>query len=201
MMQMRLLLAVFSVTAVSISNQEPAGARGIEATRRGGVVVVCRHGITDPAEEDEQTLRYDDPATQRRLSAAGERQAGDMGTAFRALRIRAVQLIASPMQRATRTAELAFGQVQRDSAWHTRGEYYGGWKHDRRAQALGDPVTGGVRVIVSHAGTMYSMLPSLRGALQVGDCVVVRPQGASRYEVIEVVPWRSWGEAAARIQQ
>jgi phosphohistidine phosphatase SixA len=195
MTQRLAVLALCAATAVSVRPQDPAGTQGIEAARRGGVVVVCRHGMTDPAEEDEQTLRYDDPATQRRLSAAGERQAGEIGNAFRSLRIRVVQVVASPMQRATRTAELAFGQVQRDSAWHTRGEYYGGWKHDRRAQALSDSVTAGIRVIISHAGTIYSMFPSIRGGLQEGDCIVVRPQGQSQYEVIEVVPWRAWVEA------
>jgi phosphohistidine phosphatase SixA len=191
-----LILLFFAAGAVNVGAQQPKGALGIEAARRGGVVIACRHAITESADEDEQTLSYDDPSTQRRLSAEGERQAADLGKAFRVLRIAVAEVIASPMQRARRTAELAFGQVRLDSIWHTRGDDYRGPKRQRRSEVLGRPVESGTRVIVSHIGTMYSVLPSIRGELDEGDCVVVRPRGRARYDIIEVVPWRSWLQAA-----
>jgi phosphohistidine phosphatase SixA len=191
-----LILLLLAAGAASASAQQAKGAPGIDAARRGGVVVVCRHAITESADEDEMTLRYDDPSTQRRLSSAGERQAAAIGEAFRKLRIPLAEVIASPMQRARRTAELAFGSVRLDSTWHTRGDNYGGPKRERRAELLGRPVERGALVIVSHIGTIYSVLPSISGQLEEGDCVVVRPQAGSRYEVIEVVPWRAWLEAA-----
>jgi phosphohistidine phosphatase SixA len=188
-----LLVAALATSAVA---QQPKGVLGIDEARRGGVVIACRHAMTASADEDEKTLRYEDPSTQRRLSAEGERQAEALGKAFRDLRIPVGEVIASPMQRTRRTAELAFGGAQLDSNWHTRGDYYGGPKRDRRSEMLGRPVDGGTRVIVSHIGTMYSVLPSIRGELEEGDCVVVRPRGGSQYSVIEVVPWRSWLRAA-----
>jgi phosphohistidine phosphatase SixA len=190
------ILLFVAAGAVNVGAQQPKGALGIEAARRGGVVIACRHGITESADEDEQTLSYDDPSTQRRLSADGERQAGALGKAFRVLRIPVAEVIASPMQRARRTGELAFGQVRLDSIWHTRGDDYGGPKRQLRSELLGRPVESGTRVIISHIGTMYSVLPSIRGELNEGDCVVVRPRGGAEYDVIEVVPWRSWLEAA-----
>jgi phosphohistidine phosphatase SixA len=190
------ILLFVATGAVSLGAQQPKGALAIEAARRGGVVIACRHGITESADEDEKTLRYDDPSTQRRLSAEGERQAAALGKAFRMLQIPVAEVIASPMQRARRTGELAFGQVQLDSTWHTRGDDYGGPKRRLRLEVLGRPVESGTRVIISHIGTMYSVLPSIRGELDEGDCVVVRPRGGARYEVIEVVPWRLWLEAA-----
>lgn len=177
--------------------QELEGARGIAEARRGGVVIACRHAATESADENEETLKYDDPSTQRRLSARGERQADSLGKAFRDLGISATEVIASPMQRARRTAELAFGAAQLDSSWHTRGTFYGGPKRARRLEMLGLPVERGNRIIVSHIGTMYSVLPSIEGQLDEGDCVVVRPGGASQFDIIEVVPWRSWVTAAA----
>lgn len=183
--------------AASATAQQPKGALGIEEARRGGVVVACRHAKTESVHEDERTLEYDDPSTQRRLSAEGERQAEALGKAFRDLQIPVREVIASPMQRTRRTAELAFGVAQLDSSWHTRGNYYGGPKRERRAEMLGRPVDGGNRVIISHIETMYSVLPSIRGELEEGDCVVVRPRGGSKYEIVEVVPWRSWLRAAA----
>jgi phosphohistidine phosphatase SixA len=186
------LLAPATATA-----QELKGARGIREARRGGVIIACRHAATESADENEQTLRYDDPSTQRRLSERGERQADSLGKAFRALGIRVSEVIASPMQRARRTAELAFGAAQLDSSWHTRGDNYAGPKRDRRLETLGLPVERGNRVIVSHIGTMYSVLPSIQGQLEEGDCVVVRPRGASQFDIVEVVPWRSWVTAAS----
>jgi hypothetical protein len=44
---------------------------------------------------------------------------------------------------------------------------------------------------------MYSVLPSIRGQLEEGDSVVIRPRGGSKYEIIEVVPWSSSVRAAA----
>jgi phosphohistidine phosphatase SixA len=188
-----MLVAAVATNAVA---QQPKGALGIEEARRGGVVIACRHAMTESADEDEKTLQYDDPSTQRRLSEEGERQAGALGKAFRDLRIPIGEVIASPMQRTRRTAELAFGRAELDSSWHTRGDYYGGPKRELRLEILGRPVHGGNRVIFSHIGTMYSVLPSIRGELEEGDCVVVRPLGQSRYDIVEVVPWRSWVQAA-----
>jgi phosphohistidine phosphatase SixA len=192
-----LLILVFAANAAApLSAQQPKGALGIEAARHGGVVIACRHAMTNSADENELTLRYDDPSTQRRLSARGERQADALGKAFRALQIPIAEVIASPMERARRTGELAFGQVVMDSTWHTRGDDYGGPKRQRRLEVLGRPVQRGNRVIVSHIGTMYSVLPSIRGELDEGDCVVLRPRGGENYDIVEVVPWRAWLRAA-----
>jgi phosphohistidine phosphatase SixA len=194
-MRHHLAIVLLAIGAANLVAQEPKGAVGIKAARRGGVVIACRHGITDSANENEQTLRYDDPSTQRRLSAEGERQAAAIGKAFRDLRITVAEVIASPMQRARRTGELAFERVQLDSAWHTRGENFEGPKRQTRAEQLGRLVERGNRVIISHIGTMYSMLPTITGQLQEGDCAVVRPLGGSKYEVIDVVPWQAWLQA------
>jgi len=189
-------LLALAACAASAGAQQEKGALGIATARRGGVTIVCRHAITDAANEDEMTLRYDDPSTQRRLSAEGERQATAIGEAFRKLQIPVTDVIASPMQRARLTGELAFGTVRLDSTWHTRGTNYGGRKLELRTEMLGRRVERGARVIISHIGTIYSVLPSVGGQLEEGDCVVIRPDGGTRFEVIEVVPWRAWLRAA-----
>jgi broad specificity phosphatase PhoE len=199
------LLLVIAAGAVAVRGAlvaaQPPGAAAIEAARRGGVTIVCRHGITDSFSENEMTLRYDDPATQRRLSPAGERQADSVGRALRALGVPVTEVVASPMDRAQRTAALMVPdgpRVRLDSAWHTRGESYGGPKLDARAALLATPpsVPRGDRLIVSHVGTINSVIPATRGRLEEGDCVVVRPGGAARFEVVGIVPWRAWLDAA-----
>jgi phosphohistidine phosphatase SixA len=160
------------------------------------VVIACRHAMTERFDENEMTLRYDDPATQRKLSPRGEWQSDAMGQAFRALHISIGEIIASPMQRARRMAELAFGPPELDSSWHTRGSDYSGPKRVSREDRLTGSVSGGNRLIVSHLGTMQNAIPEIRGEFQEGDCIVLRPASDRRYDVVGVIPWRRWLNAA-----
>lgn len=195
---MRVAAALLLLLPAAAQPPRAPVAAAIDAARKGGVVIACRHGITGSTDENEATLRYDDPSTQRRLSGEGERQAASLGRAFRALGVSATEVIASPMDRARRTAELMFGRARLDSAWHTRGEDFTGWKMTARVAALATPVPRGNRVVVSHLGTLGSALPVVRGGLEEGDCVVVRPLGGTRHDVVGVVPWRAWEGAARR---
>jgi phosphohistidine phosphatase SixA len=176
--------------------QTPNWQSALAAARAGGVVIVCRHGITDSSDENEETLSYADPATQRRLSAAGEKQAESMAKAFRVLGIRAEEVIASPMQRARRSAELMFERVVLDSSWHTRGTNYSGWKRERRLTLLSTTPAHGNRIIFSHIGTIYNVIPRIQGQLEEGDCAVLQPTTSS-FDVVGVIPWRAWIAAAA----
>lgn len=169
--------------------------KAIEAARRGGVTIACRHGITDGSQSDAAVVRYDDITTQRRLSAEGEAQSIALGRAFRDLRIPVGDVIASPMQRARRMAELMFGSVIIDSIWYTADDNYGGPRRDARARALAESMDGDVRIIISHQVTLLSVLPTARGKLEEGTCVVVRPSG-SGFDVVGIVPWTDWIRAA-----
>lgn len=187
------LVMLFSLVA---SPQSETAAAAIDAARKGGVVIACRHGSTNPSDpEDETTLLYDEPSTQRRLSAAGERQGQEVGMAMRELGIRFAEVIASPMQRTRRTAELMGGEVKVDSLWHTRGDNYEPKRAARRF-VLGQPVSNGNRLIVSHVGTLTSVL-QFRGSMAEGDCAVVRPLG-DRYYVIGLVPSAAWSKHQRR---
>lgn len=188
---------VAALPSATWAQQQLETSAAIEAARRGGVVIACRHGITDQRQgENETTLRYDDPTTQRRLTADGERHASAVGEALHALGVRATEVIASPMERAWRTAELMFGSATRDSTWHTRGDTPSDAQVAARRRALATPISGGNRAIVSHVVTLQSVLAT-RGSLQEGDCIVARPTGTG-HEVIGQVPWRAWMDAAAR---
>ena len=167
----------------------------MRAARDGGVVLLCRHAITARMREVEP-VDYDDISTQRLLSDEGERQAQTMGRAFEALGMVPTEVVASPMHRARRTAELMFDRpAVIDSAWHTNGNDFSGPPMHRRAQVLQTPVEGGNRLIVSHIGTMRSALGRSPGEVEEGDCVVVRPK-PDGHEIVGVVPWRTWLRAA-----
>ena len=187
-----LLVASLSL-ATSACAQSSSAA--IEAAQAGGHFVVCRHAITNDFREREP-VDYDDPATQRQLNAEGERQSVRLGEAFERLGLSFTEVVASPMHRAYRTAELMTeGTVRRDSIWHTNGSDYEGPANQARLQALRRPVPDGSVLIVSHIGTMASAIPEARGRVGEGDCVVVRP-GEGSHTVVGVVEWEAWLEAA-----
>lgn len=188
------VMAGMVVGSVSPAGAQEEVARAIEAARAGGVTLVCRHAITDSSHREQEPVDYDDPATQRRLSPEGERQSRSLGEAFRALRIPVDDVIASPMQRARRTAELMFGRATIDSTWHTNGSDYGGPPLEARRRMLRSPPAT-VRLIVSHIGTMGSVLDGIEHRVAEGDCVVLRPT-SDGFTIVGVVPWRSWLLAA-----
>lgn len=178
----------------SHGSQDSETAKAIAAARRGGTIIVCRHAITGSTSEVEP-VDYDDPSTQRLLSAEGERQSEAMGRALQRLGIQVTKVIASPMQRARRTASLMFGRPPViDSIWHTNGSDYGGPPRARRAHVLATPVPSGNHVIISHIGTMTSVIPEAEGNVDEGDCVVIQP-AAETFDVVGIVPSRSWSSA------
>jgi phosphohistidine phosphatase SixA len=174
-----------------VRGQDESVVAAIAAAREGGAILVCRHGITDSFSEREP-VDYDDPSTQRRLDERGEAQSRRIGEALARLGVEVTSLVASPMQRARRTAELMFDRAPLiDSIWHTNGSDYTGRALDARRQFLSRRVTHGNVLVVSHIGTMTSVLPGIDGGVGEGDCVVVRPRGEG-HDVVGVVPWQAW---------
>jgi phosphohistidine phosphatase SixA len=195
---MRVVIALYGAFALFL----PSELSGQDATaviamaRNGGLAFICRHAITDQTFNEVEPVNYADSLTQRRLSAEGARQSRDMGEAIGALGIPVGEVVASPMHRALRTAELIFGRATIDSAWHTNGSDYSGAPLERRRRVLSLPIDRGNLFIISHVGTIGSVLPGTADRLEEGDCVAIRP-GAAQFETIGVVPWRAWIRAAS----
>jgi hypothetical protein len=103
------------------------------------------------------------------------------------------------MQRARRMAELMFGRVTIDSIWYTADDNYGGTRRDARNRALAEPTGRDVRIIISHQVTLLSVLPTARGRLEEGTCVVVRPSGEG-FDIVGIVPWTDWIRSAGNEQ-
>lgn len=172
---------------------QDATDRAVEAVRAGGVTLLCRHAATDSFNEREP-VDYADPSTQRRLSPEGLAQSDSMGAVLRRLGIRLGEVVSSPMDRAIGTAErIAPGHELRiDEAWHTNGSDYGGPPRNRRQRQLAEVVVG-VRLVVSHIGTMSSVVPEVRDGVGEGDCAVVRGNGEN-HDYIGIIPWARWME-------
>ena len=171
----------------------PVGTSNTDFTladaRAGGLVLACRHAITDRTRRDAQRVDFADPATQRVLSATGEAQARRLGEVIRSRRIPIGDVLASPYARTRDSAVLAFGRVEE------RRELFGGGQQKRRTirEWLSTPPSDATnRVLMTHQGVLYSALPGVeRGSIREGDCVVVRPGGGS-FTVLERMGPDEW---------
>jgi phosphohistidine phosphatase SixA len=195
-MRWEILLCSAFAAAIPAGGSGQDTAAAIEAARSAGFAIVCRHAITDHSHNEVEPVNYADSLSQRRLSAEGERQSREMGRALRTLGIPIGDVVASPMHRAWRMAELMFGRTTIDSIWHTNGSDYGGTPLEQRRRVLASLPDSGNRIIISHIGTIGSVLPGTADRLEEGDCVVVRP-AATRFDVVGIVPWRAWIRAAS----
>jgi phosphohistidine phosphatase SixA len=163
--------------------------------RHGGYVLYIRHAATESAQDD-PTPDFNDPGTQRNLSAAGRAQAREIGQAIRRLRIPIGTILVSPYHRTRETAELAFGQGRSRDARELINEAYPGTDDDRMAQQLRGllrrpPGDASNTVLVSH-GFNISRAAGL--SIAEGDTVIFNP--ASRRPLTPVATigaddWRS----------
>ena len=182
---------MWSVLPHAACAQDSDLARVITAVELGGTVLVCRHAKTTSFQEQEP-VDYADESTQRLLSREGEEQSVAMGRAIMDRGIEISEIIASPMQRARLTAELMFHRpVVIDSSWHTNGSVYPEAPRQQRLEMLSTPLSSGNRLIVSHTGTIGSVIPLDGLSVDEGDCVVVRPEGGT-FSVLGVVPYEAW---------
>jgi phosphohistidine phosphatase SixA len=196
---MRRIIVLFGAFAPLVAGNGRAQdtVEAIEAARHGGVVIVCRHAITDHSQNEVEPVNYADSLTQRRLSEEGESQSRALGHALHALGIPIGEAVASPMHRALRTGELMLGSATIDSIWHTNGGDYAGQPLERRRRVLATPPDSGNLFIISHIGTIGSVLPGTADRLEEGDCIVVRP-AAPGFDIVGIVPWQAWIRASGR---
>ncbi|MEQ9401652.1 MAG: histidine phosphatase family protein [Longimicrobiales bacterium] len=159
----------------STASPGPTDDAVLDRLREGGLVLACRHAITDRSRGDASRVDYDDPATQRVLSDDGRRQARRLGRVLRDLGVPIGEVLASPYARTMDSAELGFGRVEATDAL-----VYGNQpeKQRERRRLLTSPPSAGNRVLMTHQGILYSSLDVERGSIREGDCVVVDPHGA-----------------------
>lgn len=165
----------------------PTGQELVEALRRGGHVLVCRHTATDHDASD----RGSDRSSQRNLTAAGEADADRIGTAIRTLRIPIGEVRANPMYRNQETAQRAFGRMVVDSTLAGRGAA------DAVRKALRSPVAPGTnQVLVTRIGILMRVFDNKPRRIEEGDCVVARRGGDSGFDVLAILSPADWSRLA-----
>ena len=78
--------------------------------KRGGQVVLIRHGLTTPGVGDPPGMKLEECATQRNLSDEGKREAQLLAKALRSHAVPVGTLLSSPWCRCLDTARIVFGK-------------------------------------------------------------------------------------------
>ncbi|NJM12392.1 MAG: histidine phosphatase family protein [Synechococcaceae cyanobacterium SM1_2_3] len=171
----------------SFLSKAQADERLWAALRSGAAVAMIRHTVA-PGIGDPDHFRLDDCATQRNLSAEGQRQAQAIGAAFRDNGIVAAQVLSSRWCRCLDTARLLdLGTVEPfpplDSFFSTperaasqTTELRERLRQDRAGQPL---------VLVTHQVNITALTGVVPGS---GEMVVIRPATGGSVEVLGRLP-------------
>lgn len=171
-----------------------SGPQLIEKLRAGGLVVLIRHAATGPTPSAHPVAG--DCSTQRVLSEQGEREAEELGRAFRMMGILVGDIVTSPWCRTIQTAESAFGK----HTLHTASGVLALWDdlepsaraarvEELRALLATKPRTRGTNtVLVTHRPNLKSL------GLEVepeGLAHVFQPGGGGYLGSIQPQEWRT----------
>jgi phosphohistidine phosphatase SixA len=210
--RLALLCVVLGLISASASGQPaPALPEWITDLRRGGYVIVFRHGTTtsDPANVDPMRKPNADPmsrpgtSAQRQLTEQGRAQATSIGRSMRKLNIPVGQVLTSTAQRAIDTGKLfGFGDVTPTSDLSENGPTLPPDENDGRAQALrklaaGRPPADNNLVIVSHKPNIIAAFGEAWTDIREGEASVFEPDGHGGYKLVVRIQANEWSKFVA----
>src|SRR5437879_7152143 len=82
----------------------------VSSLKRGGYVLVFRHGATDDSQKDVYPFKFDDMTAQRQLSEKGRNMARELGEALKKLGVPIGEVYTSQLNRAVETGRLLGGK-------------------------------------------------------------------------------------------
>jgi hypothetical protein len=181
---------VFPAAADStVSHYPPPDSTLIPALKRGGYILVFRHGKTDWAQKDADIVNFADRGAQRNLSEEGRQQSITTGKAIAGLKIPIGKVSCSPMWRCRDTATLMFGHADTTSDLFQKG----GKSRDARLRWLSaSPAPGKNDVLVMHQDHLIPITKLRRDELKEGDALVVKPLGQGHFEILAHVTPADW---------
>jgi phosphohistidine phosphatase SixA len=161
----------------------------IAALRKGGYVIVFRHGKTDWAQRDADLVNFADRNAQRNLRDEGRQESVEIGKAIAGLHIPVGKVLASPMWRCRDTATLAFGKADTTIDWLQKGAK----SRDARIRMLSTPPAAGSNlVIVTHQDVLLPITKLRRDELGEGEALIVKPLGQGTFEVLAQASLADW---------
>jgi phosphohistidine phosphatase SixA len=201
----RLAFTAFMLSALALS-AAPSMAQSsmrdvLEDMKKGGYVVLIRHGRTDEsvATKDDSPLDLSTCAGQLMLNDVGKRQAQAIGEAFKKAEVPVGHVIASTYCRAMETGRLAFGKAEPSDAllleafapaagtpvpapWPQRVEAM-------KQMIAAAPAAGTNTVLITH-------FPNVKAALGVqigfGDAAILKPDGHGGVTMVARITAKEW---------
>ena len=172
----------------------PSAGELLAELRNGGVVLACRHAITDHDARDSNGSDYSNRAAQRNLTVEGEAQARRMGESIAALQLRFGEIFTSPMARTRETAEMMFGRATINLLLRMTPDSVA-----LRKLFTDVPERGVIRVLMTHNG---ALMRHFKGTpfrqVPEGGCVLVRPDGSDQPRPAALITEKEW-EAMRRV--
>jgi phosphohistidine phosphatase SixA len=196
MSRFRFLLFFIALVPV-IAFSRAAQADWIDDVRRGGYVIVIRHGATFSNQADTDPLNIKNVSAQRQLNDQGRAQAKAMGETMRALKIPVGSVVTSMFQRAVETGTLlGFGDVKSTFDVSEGGLVVTPDENARRAQALrklaGTAPAGGNLVIVTHKPNIMDAFGKDWFDVREGEASIFQPDGQGGYKPVVRVRADEW---------
>ena len=172
----------------------PSEREVLAELRGGGVVLACRHGITDHDAHDSNGSDYTNRAAQRNLTPEGEAQSRRIGESIAALKLPFGEILTSPMARTRESAEMMFGRATVSRLLRMTPDSVA-----LRKLFTDPPERGVVRVLMTHTGVL---MRHFKGTpfrqVPEGGCVLVRPDGSDKPRPWALITEKEW-EAMRRV--
>ena len=183
-------------------DERPSVLELVEDLQDGGYIVYIRHTATDMSQEDTHKTDVSRCDGMRNLTDTGREQARELGRAFRELEIPVDAVFASEYCRTRETAQLAFGDFQREPRLtgfpppNPRGPYEA--RILATQELLGSPPPDGTNtVLVAHVRNLEA---AAELEIDEGDTAVFQPFGGSRFRYLGRVPVSAWPQLVERFE-
>jgi len=163
----------------------------LAALRAGGLVVYFRHTATDFSRDDRQMRDFDDCRNQRPLSHKGRADARAIGAEWKRLKLPVGPVLASPYCRTREVAQLMFGRHERSNEVRGGPADAGALRYAGLKQLLSTPRMSADILVISSHGNPWRAL-SDTPYLAEGEAVILRPQGAGRWELLAQLRGEEW---------
>jgi len=201
----RLVLALLPM--VAFSQAQAADSGWLESVRKGGYVIVVRHGLTtsdksdpmaNPAKGADSMSNMAKKGTgERQLSEEGRAQAKAIGEAMHKLNVPVGMVMTSPLQRAVDTGTLlGYGSTTTNPDLGESGPALSAEENARRADAMrklaGQRPADKNLVLVSHKPNILEAFGKDWSNVTEGEASVFEPDGKGGYKLVVRVKSDEW---------
>lgn len=197
---------LFAVNGATAQTPKPDHAALATDLRRGGHVIVVRHGATHANQADLAPLNPEGPAAQRQLHDKGRDAAKAFGTALKAIGVPVGKTYTSRFNRAFETALLAgLADAEKSTDFTETGMVASPSENARRVEALRKlvatpPAAGTTVIVVTHKPNIMESFGKDWFEVREGEATIFRPREDGGAVLVARVLIEEWPaiEAAVR---